>query len=247
MKLASLFVAALGIAGATVTPAAPTLDEIVTKAIAASGGRAALEAVQSKRMTGKIMLEGAEPSPFSVELKRPGRIRTEISFPNGTWVRAYDGKSGWKVDPFAQESGPTALSAEETLDAAEQGDFDDPWLNLHAKGHHIELVGPGRADGKEAWSIKVVRASGRTQTVFFDAQTFLKAQWEGSGTVEGEPVVFVSYFSDYKKVGALTLAHRIESGTKGGGNQVIVFDKIEINSTIPDDRFTMPAAKASNH
>ena len=242
MKIASLLLAAWGLVGAA---AAPTLDEIVTKAIAASGGRAALEAVQAKRMTGKIMLEGAEPSQFLVELKRPGRIRTEVSFPNGTWVRAYDGKSGWKIDPFAPESGPTELSAEETLDAAEQSELDDPWLDLHAKGRHVEFIGPGRADGKEAWSIKVVRTNGRTQTVFFDARTFLKAQWEGSGTVDGEPVVFVSYFSDYQKVGALTLAHRIESGTKGGGNQVIVFDKIELNPTIPDDRFTMPAAKAA--
>src|SRR5712692_11651435 len=74
---------------------APTLDELVTKNIEAKGGPAALRALQSLKLTGKMLVQQGQIQLGYVQTKkRPGEVRTDATIQGMTIVQAYDGKEG---------------------------------------------------------------------------------------------------------------------------------------------------------
>src|SRR4029453_4834337 len=74
---------------------APTLDQLVSKNIEAKGGADTLHALQSLRLTGKMLVkQGQIELAYLQTKKRPGEVRTEGSLRGMTQVEAYDGKEG---------------------------------------------------------------------------------------------------------------------------------------------------------
>ena len=74
-----------------------TVDEIIAKNIEAKGGKAALDAAEAIRMSGTMAMGGGMEAPFTVETKRPMKMRLEFVFQGMTGVQAYDGEQGWQV------------------------------------------------------------------------------------------------------------------------------------------------------
>jgi len=57
-----------------------TVDELVVKVIAARGGIEKIRGIQAQRVTGTISFGPGADGPFAVELKRPGKMRMEMTF-----------------------------------------------------------------------------------------------------------------------------------------------------------------------
>ncbi|HZI63690.1 MAG TPA: outer membrane lipoprotein-sorting protein, partial [Thermoanaerobaculia bacterium] len=134
---------ALGLAAhaqepATTTAALPTVDEIIAKNLAARGGKDQILAKKSVRMTGK-MAGGGQEFPFTLQWKRPNRIRLEFTFQGMTGVQAYDGTTGWMVMPFMGKKDPEQMSADDLKQVEDQADFDGELVDYQQKGHQIEL------------------------------------------------------------------------------------------------------------
>ena len=51
---------------------------------------------------GKFNGGGGFEAKVVEENKRPNMVRQEFSFQGMTAVNAYDGKTGWKIDPFGR-------------------------------------------------------------------------------------------------------------------------------------------------
>src|SRR5437870_13280672 len=104
LRLIALFVTGV----ALISPSAetqdqktPTLDELVAKNIEAKGGADALRALQSLKLTGKMLVQqGQIELAYNQTKKRPGEVRTEATLQGMTMVQSYDGKDGWKIWPF---------------------------------------------------------------------------------------------------------------------------------------------------
>ena len=79
---------------------AETVDQIVARQVAARGGRQALAAVRTVRMTGYADAGPGRHAIVRRELARRGRIRTEFEFQGTTGVYVWNGKSGWQVSPL---------------------------------------------------------------------------------------------------------------------------------------------------
>src|SRR5947209_11108875 len=91
----------------------PTVDDLVAKNVQAKGGAEALRALQSLRLTGKMLIDDGQVQLAFVETKkRPGEIRTEANLQGMTAVDAYDGKEGWKISPFQGRKDPEKMSAD---------------------------------------------------------------------------------------------------------------------------------------
>src|SRR5436190_20093781 len=78
--------------------AAPTVDSLIAKNLEARGGLDKIKAVQTMRMTGKMMMGPGMEAPMIIEMKRPANMRIEFTFQGMTGVQAYDGKSGWSLE-----------------------------------------------------------------------------------------------------------------------------------------------------
>src|SRR5437879_12916872 len=94
-------VASVSVAAETQDQKPPSLDELVAKNIEAKGGAEALRALQSLKLTGKLIVNEGQLQIDHIEIKkRPGEVRTESTLQGMTAVHAYDGKEGWRITPF---------------------------------------------------------------------------------------------------------------------------------------------------
>src|SRR5579863_250519 len=93
-------VLAVALLGLSVLPAsAETADEIVAKYIQKIGGADKIAAINTVRRTGKASFSGIDVTGIR-ENKRPNMIRQEVKIQGMNLVMAYDGHTGWKIEPF---------------------------------------------------------------------------------------------------------------------------------------------------
>jgi outer membrane lipoprotein-sorting protein len=222
-----------------------TADTLIAKSIEARGGDAAIKAISSIRINGRMSMGGGIEAPFVMEQKRPNKMRIDFTVQGMTGTQAYDGTGGWFVMPFTGKTTPEKLPEDQLAMAKEQADFDGPLVDYKAKGHSVELVGKEDVEGTDAYKLKVTRDDGTVVYSYFDAEAFLelKATSKRKGPM-GE-MSSTTIYSDYKPVGGVLFPHSIEQVFEGApAGQVITIDKIETNVDLPDDRFVMPAAEA---
>ncbi|HET7453191.1 MAG TPA: hypothetical protein VFL12_10645 [Thermoanaerobaculia bacterium] len=236
----ALILVAAAAPGAAPSPksADSELDRVIRLWTAATGGLDRIRALRTIRMTGEITFKENPPCKIMVELARPGRIRTEVAFPDGKWIQIFDGRRGWIVSP---SSGARPMSATELGNAPEQADFEGPLVDTAKKGIRLALEGKESVDGRDAWRIRVTRPDGAVRYLDLDATTSFKVRWEGELGEGADRKMNASIFSDYRTVDGVTFPFRIVSGIAGGEvGQRIAFDRIEVNPAISDSEFTAP-------
>jgi hypothetical protein len=163
-----------------------------------------------------------------------------------TLTQAYDGKTGWQINPFQGSKVAEPMSPEELRDAEEQADLDGPLVDWKSKGHKVELVGKEKVEGTDAWKLKVSLKNGNVQNIFLDADSFLDIRIEQKRTVRGTEVESEQTIGDYKDVDGLLLAHAFETNAKGQPEkQKLTIEKVELNVPIDDARFAMPPANGA--
>lgn len=234
-------VACAWLALVAVPASAQTADEIIAKTYAAQGGLDKLKAVQSVRMTGKMTLGPGMEAPIVIEMKRPKSMRLDISIQGMTITQAYDGTSGWMLNPMSGRTTAEPLPSEMTKLVEEQADMDGPLMDYKAKGHTVELLGKESAEGTECYKLKLTEKDGDVTFFYFDADTFLGVKQETKRTVRGSEVESETIVGDYKDVGGIMYPHSINAGQKGSPQrQKMTIEKIEANVPIDDARFKMP-------
>jgi hypothetical protein len=73
---------------------APAIDDVINKYVEALGGRAALEKLQSRAMSGTLTNRAAQSMAFAIEEKGTKYLETTQSQPTPTTI-GFDGASGW--------------------------------------------------------------------------------------------------------------------------------------------------------
>src|SRR5258708_27494858 len=89
-------------------PSARSADDIIARYVKKVGGVERIQAVRTLRRTGRFYGGGGFETTVNQENKRPHQGRLQISLHGITALHAYDGKSDWKVGPFAGKKGAAA-------------------------------------------------------------------------------------------------------------------------------------------
>jgi hypothetical protein len=224
--------------------AAQTLDEIIAKHLEARGGEEKLKALGSLRATGKMSMGPGMEAPFTFEWLKPNSIRMEITLQGMTLVQAFDGKSGWSINPFQGKKDPEPMSADDLKDVEDEADILGVLVDWKQKGHQVELVGKESVEGTQAYKLKVLKKNGDTEIIYLDADAYLPFKEEGKRKIRGQEIEFETSVGDYKEVGGLVFAHSFDSKPKGAPQgQVMTLDKIELGVDVPAVDFVMPEVK----
>ena len=163
-----------------------TVETLVAKNIEAKGGAAALQAMQSLQLTGKMLVnDGQMQFAYSQTKKRPEQVRSELTLQGMTMVQAYDGKEAWKIAPFQGRKDPEKMSADDTKSLIEEAEIDGPLVDWKAKGSTVEYLGTEDIDGTMAHKLKVVRKNGDVNYVYLDPDHFLEIHVVTQRTVQG--------------------------------------------------------------
>jgi len=218
-----------------------TADEIIAKYVKTVGGMDKIEAVKSLRRTGKVIAGGGFEIPIVEENKRPNMFRQDITIQGLVGSSAYDGKNGWKIQPWQGKKDAETMGEGELKGVIEEADFDGPLVNYKAKGNKVEFVGMDEVEGTDTYKLKVTLANGETRYFYMDTDYFVPIKIETKRIVRGNEVEFETILGDYKEVAGWYVPFSVEVGGKGSQfKQKIVYEKIEANISLDDKRFAMP-------
>lgn len=229
------------IALATLPLQAQTADDIVSKYIKTIGGMDKLQAVQSIRRSGKFTGGGGFEARVSEEKKRPDLIRQEFSIQGMTGVNAYDGKTGWKIEPWNGKKDAEPLGEDELKQIEEDADFDGPLVNYAAKGNKVEFMGTEPVEGTDAYKLKVTLKNSDVLIYYMDTDYYVPIKIDTQHFVRGEQREFETSLGDYKEVNGVYFPYSSETNAKGSPfKQKVTIEKVEVNVPIADARFVEP-------
>jgi len=194
---------ALALLAAAGPSSGPPVEELVSRCVAAYGGRPALERLARLQELGTVssnVLHPGAPGRIGRAYQRPGRLRVELDYPGQPpEIRVLDGGRGWR---FGEEVRGPALDAM-ILQAAR---LDLPGL-LAAWEAKVEDRGSLVHEGKRLRVLALEVAPGVVVEAGIDPATgrILRSR----GTARGEAALeFVTTYSDFRKVEGVLIAFR---------------------------------------
>jgi len=228
-----------------VAQSTPTADEIIARYTNRIGGAERLRGVQSVRRHGKFYGGGGFEAEITYENRRPNKVREEFTFGGLTGVTAFDGKSGWKIEPWAGKKDPEPLGEDETKGIVEDAEFQDPLFNYKERGNTVALIGTDQVEGTDVYKLMVTLASnGDVRTYYLDAESCVPIKYEVKRTVRGAESWFEVELGDYKAVDGVLFPFSFAIGSKGSSSankSQYAWDRITVNPVLDDRRFVKPA------
>ena len=224
---------------------AQTADEIVAKYVKAIGGMEKIDAIKSLKKTGRYTGRGGYEIRIVQESKRPDFVRQEMFLQGMVGVTAWDGRTGWKIEPWQGKKDVEPLGEEELKQIVEDADFDGPLVRYREKGNSIELAGTEPVEGTDAFKLKVTLKNGDVRFYFMDTDYFVPIKIETKRMIRGAERESETSLGDYKEVAGVYMPHSFETGATGSSSRAkVVFDRIEANVPLDDALFHPPAPTA---
>ncbi len=224
---------------------AETVQEIADRIIFARGGRALLSSVQSERLSGQIVA-GDDSGSFVMDVKRPNMIRLEVNIGDSYTLRAYDGKTGWKIVSRTQKT-PERMAEAETKELIGKTDIDGPFVDFKANGTQIEILDKEMLGSSLVWKLKVTLKDGAVSYYYVESTGYFVLLREQLIEKGGQQYMFRQFYQDFQRVQNMPFPFLViaEDGVSDEPAR-LKFEKVEINVPEEANRFTLtpvPAAK----
>jgi hypothetical protein len=222
---------------------AQTADELVNKNIQARGGMEKIKAIQSLRTTGKFSGGGGFTALVVQESQRPNLVRQMFTLQGMTAVTAYDGTTGWQIQPFQGHKDPELIGEDDLHGLVRDADFDGPLVDYKEKGNAVEYLGHDTVDGDDALRLKITLKNGDILYYYLDPDTYLEIREEVQEFIRGSVHEHVSEMGSYKPVNGVMFPFSMSQGSKANPSQsTITIEKIEANVPTENADFALPAS-----
>jgi len=212
--------------------------------VEATGGQAAHEAVKSRIVRGERVLPTGETTKFESYWVYPDKFRSIIDVPLGTLERGSDGKIVWVSWP----DGATVASGARRVAVLRESPRDrfGRWRDIFEKA---EYAGDEDVDGTACSKVVLTykpldpKVPESPITVFIALDSGLIVKWttEHSRQEAGsnEKVTATIELSDYRKVGDLLVAHKMQAAL-GDQTTSVKVQEVIYNTQIPADKLAPP-------
>lgn len=247
MRIASRALAALLLAGTAYLPAQaqpaaePTAADLVAKNIAARGGSAALAALKSVSLDGKLVFPGGFELTYN-EVRAGGAVRVDAALQGLALVQAYDGKGGgWRINPFEGRKDAEPMSDDEARSFADAAPIAGVLLSASSDGSAVTYLGREDFDGTNCYKLKVAQKDGDEFVYLIDPNSMLEVKITETRKLRGAVQVSESELGDYEAVGGVMFPMSIESGPQGSSQrQRVIIAKASANVAAPASLFAQP-------
>jgi len=223
-----------GARGQAQQPPAPPLDDVVGKYIAAIGGQAAIDKLQSRVMSGTLTNRTGQNIAFTIE-EKGSKYRETQQFQPTPVTRGYDGAAGW------QQSGTIVMDVngfllQQTLRTADLRMAAD----LKTRYSNLAAGRPARLDGKDVNLLTGSPAAGVTERLYFDATSgLLVRRTIATRTPLGTLNEQVDY-ADYRDVAGVKMPFEIKRTNWNTLDTLKIVD-VKPNAQVDDARFQKPS------
>ncbi|MGH6889784.1 MAG: hypothetical protein ACREHF_11415 [Rhizomicrobium sp.] len=236
-----------------VSARAQTAEDLVAKNLAARGGATALAAIHTYVAKGELRFPGDFKLAFSETRERldPATdtcaVRVDASLEGLTLIQAYDGKNGWRVNPFEGRKDAERMGADEARALADEALIDGNLQSAAAKGAKVDYLGREDIDGTNTYKLRVSRPDGTVFTDYLDPDVFLEIRIDENRTIRGAEQETVYDLGDYERVNGVYFPFSIASGPPNAADsdkQVITIASGTANVLVSPALFAMPATPA---
>jgi hypothetical protein len=220
---------------------AQTADELIAKNIEARGGLERIKAIKTMRVTGKIKGFGGRVMAMGEENARPDLVRITTTVQGMIAIQAYDGTTGWQVEPFGGKKDPELMGEDSLRDLLLEADFDGPLVDYKEKGSTVEYLGHDLVDGDDALRLKVMLKNGDIIYDYLDPDTFIEIRREIQQFIRGSVREREESLGSYKPVAGVMFPFAIVTGSRNVPEaQTTAVQKIEVNVNIDPADFALP-------
>ena len=218
-----------------------TVEEVIAKHIEALGGPARWSAVKTLKITGTYEAFSAESS-FTIYRKRPDLFRFERSMVNYPVVSCFDGEKAWWTNPLMGPQGkkPNLIFEPQNKVTLRNKIFDSTLMDYKEKGLDVSLSGREKLEGRDHYKLRIRFKDDSEETWFIDSRTFLKTAVTGETYEYGRKVPLDEFYAEYREVEGVKIPYYIEQEWHTR-HRVFTVDKIEVNVSLDDALFQMPA------
>ncbi len=201
---------------------AQTAKEIIDKNIELSGGLTNWKLLNSVLLQGKVILGVKDEYPIKIYQQRPNLTKTLITI-NGkdTAVEGYNGTKGYAMNYATNKLQEYPEYVPES--------FDNDFIDWENKGFEAKYLGKEKIGNIYCHKVELTKNVNKNM-YYFDTRTYmLLREVKKDETLD---------YSDYKKIGNLSMPFRIESSsTKKDGDYVMLINRIDINKVFPANIF----------
>ncbi len=226
---------------------AQTAAELIAKNLAARGGAEKLSAIHSYITKGELRYPGDFKLVYTETRLRTNpsnatcAVRIDASVQGLTLVQTYDGKDGWRINPFEGRKDPERIGTDDARSLADEALIDGALLSASARGSKVDYLGREDIDGTEAYKLRVTQSDGTVFTYFLDPDVFLEIRVVERRTIRGSEQETETDLSDYERVAGVYFPFSIASGPRDATDkQVITISSGEANVDVPASTFQMP-------
>lgn len=228
----------------------PAVDEVLDKYVQALGGKARIEKMTTLVMEGpRIESSGSNPpSTTAMQFYRmsPDKLMMIMTTPEQTITQAFNGTVGWRKfnDRISQ------MSAADLMGARRDANF---FKDIELKPQYAKLatVGKERIAGRETYVLEGTLTDDspqkkvfgiETEKLYFDMQSGLLIRRAMFYRTPLGQLPEVTDYEDYRKVKGIMMPFTVRL-TRPPFVYLQKFNKIELNTSLPDKHFDVPAAK----
>lgn len=212
-------------------PARESVETLVRRCVGAYGGKDALARAAVTRQEGRVtsLLHPGQPGRIARAYLRPGKLRVEVSWPDGSGeVRVLDGGRGWRDGEEA--SGPRLAAM--ILQAAR---LDVPAL-LSAWVAKVEDRGAGVVDGKPVRILAIAPAPGLLVVAEVELATARVIRSRGTSVDPAMPLAFETTYGDFRRVEGV-LVPFLERNWANGRTSETILEKVTFPTSFPEGSF----------
>ena len=208
---------------------------IIESYLEAVGGRAAIRAHTSARLSGQLRNPGRHgyPSPIEIFAAMTNRFFLKIQLPDGLHRQGCDGARFWRATG-------TNVSFATGKDYEQRLALQDFAFMLHAPENFrsMESLGTVVADGKTCFQMLLIRKNGEVFNEFYDAQTGLLRRQQYTLEANGGWLDLVETCDNYRRFGDQMIpARQVYSGP--GFAEELTIATVEYDK-VPDPVFELP-------
>jgi len=214
-------------------------DEIIANYFENTGNVDNWKSLKSMKIKA-VMNQSEMQIDVTIYQKRENLQRTEIQFQGKTIIQAYDGETGWMINPLMGSEASQKMDPEMVEEMKDQK-FESDLLDYKEKGHSVELEGTEEIEGTETYKLKLTKKNEGVEYYFFDTEYFVPIMQRKVlkfGPGKGQETE--TYISDYQEVGEFMMPFFIDARINGQSMQKITFEEYSLNEKIDDSIFAMP-------
>jgi len=211
----------------------PTLDAVLAKYVAATGGRDAHRRITSRVSKGRVDVPGVSfGGKLEVYAKAPNKSLSVMNVePVGLIKEGFDGRAGWSL---------IGNGVDNRVDRAAVIDADFYRETRLAELYmRIKLIGKVKEGFRQVYLVEAVPKGGATENLYFDVESGLLVRRDVTRSTPKASVRVEVYFSDWREIDGVKLPFKITQ-VLPKMRYVITFEDVKQNIPVDDAMFQRP-------